>query len=183
MKSSAKTPDQERASQRMGSADAINELRAIFERYLATKRRLGADMDRVVLKGWPDRKSAMQALSQVANLVMECEILRFEYLLSHVPLESPIWTSLDTITQKLHTDWHASDEKMLSGANAIYRDTVKKLEAAERSRKPAELDDPIEDARRDPEYRTVCEVFRQSNDELDRQLSALRIKWPEPLIR
>lgn len=110
-------------------------------------------------------------------------MLRFEYLLRHVPLDSPIWTSLQTITQKLHTDWHDSDEKMLSDANAAYRETVKKLEAAERSRNPRELEDPIKDARRDPEYRTVCEVFRKSNDELDRQFSALRIRWPEPLIR
>lgn len=137
-------------------------------------------MDRLVLKGWPDRKSAVQALSQVTNLVMECEILRFEYLLNYVSLESPIWISLETITKKLHTDWRTSDERILIDANAAYRDAMKKLEAAERNRNPAELDGPLKDARRDPEFGMACAAFAKGNDELDREFAALRIKWPEP---
>jgi hypothetical protein len=164
----------------MGRADAIKALRAIFDSYLATKRGLAADMDRLVLKGWPDRKSAVQALSQVTNLVMECEILRFEYLLSYVPLESPIWKSLETIMQRLHTDWRDTDEKVLSDANAAYRDTAKNLKTAERNRNPGALDGPMKDARRDPEFGMVCDTFAKRNDELDRQFRALRTKWPEP---
>jgi hypothetical protein len=183
MKSSAKAPDPERASGRMENADAIKEIRGIFDRYLATKRELCPDLDRIVLKGWPDRTSAVRALSRLASLVMECEILRFEYLLNQVPLESPIWTSLRTITQKLFPDWDASDEKILSDTNAAYRETVKKLEAAERSQNPAELDGPLKDARRDPEWKKAWESFHKSNDELDRQFIALRAKWPEPLNR
>jgi hypothetical protein len=180
MKFPAKTPSSERGPERMGRADAIKALREIFDRYLATKRGLAADIDRLVLKGWPDRKSAVHALSQVADLVMECEILRFEYLLNHVSLESPIWTSLETITQKLHTDWHPSDEKMLSDANAAYRDTVRKLEAAERNRSPAALDGPFNDARRDPEFGMTCEAFAKRNGELDTEFGVLRGKWPGP---
>lgn len=164
----------------MDRADAIKALREIFDRYLATKRGLAADIDRLVLKGWPDRKSAVQALSQVTNLVMECEILRFEYLLNYVSLESPIWISLGTITQKLHTDWHPSDERILSDASATYREAVKKLEAAESNRDPAALDGPLKDARRDSEFGMACDAFAKGNDELDREFGALRIKWPEP---
>ena len=180
MKFPASTPDPEREPERMGRADTVKALREIFGSYLATKRGLAADMDRLVLKGWPDRKSAVQALSQVTNLVMECEILRFEYLLNHVSLGSPIWTSLETITQKLHADWHPGDEKILSDANAAYRDAVKKLEAAERNRNPAALDGPFKDARRDPEFGMACDAFAKRNNELDREFGALRIKWPDP---
>ena len=158
-------------------------LREIFQSYLESKRELAADVDRLVLKGWPDRKSAVQALSQVTNLVMECEILRFEYLLGHVPLESPIWASLETITRRLHTEWRDTDEKILSDANAAYRDTMRKLDAAERNRNPAALDGPFNDARRDPEFGMACEAFAKRNGELDSEFGGLRSRWPEPSSR
>jgi hypothetical protein len=164
----------------MDRAEAINALRAIFVRYVATKRGFSADMDHVVLKGWPDRQPAVQALSQLSNMVMECEILRFEYLLNYVSLDSPIWTSLQTILQKLHTDWCPSDEAILGDANAAYRDAMKRWEAAERNRDPAALDEPMEDARRDPEFKLVCAAFAKRNNELDREFASLRLKWPEP---
>jgi hypothetical protein len=162
------------------SESAINVLREIFQRYLETKHELAGDVDRLALKGWPDRKAAVQALSQVTNLVMECELQRFEHLLSHVPLASTVWTSIATITQRLHTDWHATDEQVLNDANTAYRDVVRKLEAAERKHDRAALDGPFKDARRDPEFGIACEAFAKRNRELDQQLSALRMKCPEP---
>lgn len=158
----------------------MDRVDVIFDRYLETKRGLAADLDRVVLTGWPDRKPAVHALGQVTNLVMSCEILRFEYLLSSVLLESPIWASLETITKKLHTDWHLDDERILSDANARYRDTVRKLEAAKRNRNREALDGPLKDARRDPEFSMACDAFAKRNDELDTAFVALRTRWPEP---
>jgi len=110
-----------------------------------------------------------------------CEAQRFEYLLQHVPLDSPMWTSFEAITDRLHTHWHVGDETILSNASAAYRDTVGRLEAAERNRNTAELDGPFKDARRDPEYRIVCATFAKRNQEIDRQLAALRMRWPKPL--
>ncbi len=159
--------------------ETVKVLRKIFQGYLESKRVLAADIDRVVTKGWPDRKPEVQALSEVTKLVMECEILRFEYLLDHVPLESPIWTSLVAITRKLHSNWDADDERALSNGNAAYQDTMRELAAAERSRNPAALDGPFKDARRDPEYETACRAFARKNSELDRQLAALRLPWPK----
>jgi hypothetical protein len=43
----------------------MNALRAIFEGYLATKSVPAADLDRIVLKGRPDRTSAVRAHSRV----------------------------------------------------------------------------------------------------------------------
>jgi hypothetical protein len=116
----------------------------------------------------------------LSNVVMECEILRFEYLLNHVSLDSPIWSSLQTILQRLLTDWRPSDETILGDANAAYRDAMKRWEAAERNRNPTDLDGPLEDARRDPEFKLVCAAFAKRNNELDSEFAGLRVKWPEP---
>jgi hypothetical protein len=173
-----RTPGAESGPVRMDRVQAINALRTIFHGYLATKRGFGAEMDRLALKGWPDRKPAVQALSQLSNAVMECEMLRFEYLLSHVSLDSPIWTSLQTILQRLLTDWLPSDESILGDANAAYRDAMRRWEAAERNRDPSALDEPMKDARRDPEFKLVCAAFAKRNNELDREFAGLRVKWP-----
>jgi hypothetical protein len=176
----SRMPSSKPGAERMSREDAINALQEIFKGYLESKRGLAADVDRLLLKGWPDRKTAVLALSQVTNLVMECEILRFEYLLGHVPLESPIWASLETITRRLHTDWRDTDEKILSDANAAYRDIMRKLDAAERNRIPAALDGPFNDARRDLEFGMACEAFAKRNGELDSEFGVFRSQWPEP---
>jgi hypothetical protein len=159
--------------------ETVKVLREIFQGYTDSKRALAADVDRLVLKGWPDRKTEVEAWGQLTKLVIECELLRFEYLLIHVPLESPIWTSLVTITQRLHTDWQASDESILREENPVYRETMRKLEAAEGARNPAALDGPFKNARRDPEYGAAVEAFTKKNNELDRQFDALRLMWPK----
>jgi len=163
----------------MEREDAVKGLRDIFQRYLDTKRRMAAAVNRLLVKGWPDRKPAAQSLLHVTNLVIECELLRFEHLLSHVPLESAKWTSITTITQRLWSDWHATDEHVLSDASTAYRDIVSQLEVAERKHDRAALDGPFKDARRDPEFGVACEAFAKRNRELDAQLGALRMKWPE----
>jgi len=163
----------------MSREETLKGLREIFKGYVDSKLALAAEVDRLVLKGWPDRKAAVQGWSQLTKLVIECEILRFEYLLSHVPLESSIWASLQTITQRLHTDWQASDESTLDEGNPTYRDTMRRLDATEGSRNPAALDGPFKDARRDPEYGAAVEAFTKKNSELDRQFGALRRMWPK----
>ncbi len=102
----------------MNREDVIGELRDIFRRYLETKRRLITDFDRVALKGWPDRKADLRALTELATLVME-------------------------------------------------------------SRNRAALEGPVKDAGRDPEFGLLCAAFAKSNDELDLQFRALRLRWPE----
>jgi hypothetical protein len=168
-----------RASKTESREETIKALRDIFQSYLESKRVLAADIDRLVTKGWPDRRTEVQALNQVTELVMKCEILRFEYLLDHVPLESPIWTSLVAITRKLHSNWDGDDESALRNGSAAYQDAIRKLEAAERSRNPAALDGPFKDARRDPEYNIACKAFAAKNRELDRQFGALQLPWPK----
>ncbi len=110
---------------------------------------------------------------------MESEMLRFEYRLSYVPLEDRVWTSLQTITERLHTGWQPNDERALSDTDATYRETMAKLEAAERNRNRAALEGPVKDAGRDPEFGLLCAAFAKSNDELDLQFRALRLRWPD----
>jgi hypothetical protein len=160
--------------------EPINALRDIFKRYLASKAELAADVERLSVKGWPDHKSAIQAWREEIKLVMTCEMLRFEYLLIHVPLESPTWTSLETVTRKLDTGWHPSDEKILSDTNTTYRDAAKKLEAADRQRNPAALEGPFKDAIHDPEHKTAFGTFTKTTDILDKEFGALRIKRLQP---
>jgi len=164
----------------MGREEAITGLRSIFKGYLETKRQLAADANRLLLKGWPDRRTTAQSLLHVTNLVIDCELLRFEHLLSQVPLSSTIWTSIMTITQRLWTDWTATEEQALSDANAGYRDIVSQLEVAKQKHDRAALYGPFKDARRDPEFGIACEAFAKRNRELDAQLTALRMKWPDP---
>jgi len=180
MKFAARMSNSKAGLESMTREDTSKELREIFRGYLETKRGLAADVDRLLLKGWPDRKTEAQALRQVTISVMECEILRFEYLLSYLPFENPAWTSLQTTTRRLHTDWRDADEKILSDTNAAYGNTVKKLDAAQRDRTPGALDSPFKDARNDPEFGIACQAFAKRNDELDEQFRALRVKWPKP---
>lgn len=65
----------------MSSSGVATAIRAIFESYPATKRRLSADLERVALKGWPgplprpcDARKADQAadFSLDANVMLSC---------------------------------------------------------------------------------------------------------------
>ena len=84
---------------------------------------------------------------------------------------------ITTITQRLYTDWQATDEEVLSDADSAYRDIVSQLKAAERKHDRAALEGPFKDARCDPQFEIACEAFAKSNRELDAQLSALRNEW------
>jgi hypothetical protein len=162
----------------MSREETLKCLREIFQGYLETKRSLAANADRVYLKGWPDRRIALQALSRATSLVIAFESMRLEYLLTHVPLESPVWTSLQTITERLHAGWQPDDENALSLQNPAYQHTMRELEAIEKVRNNESLAGPFKDARRDPDYAAACNAFAKANQELDRRFAALRLNWP-----
>ena len=74
----------------MTREETLKSLRDLFLGYIETKRRLAEDVSGLLVKGWPDRKRDVQAWAELTTAVIECEILRFEHLLIHAPLESPI---------------------------------------------------------------------------------------------
>jgi hypothetical protein len=77
------------------------ELREIFRQYTEAKRELSVVTGRCLLKGWPDRKTAVQDLAKTTSLVMEYEALRFEHLLSDVAVEGPVWKSLGAVLDRV----------------------------------------------------------------------------------
>ena len=112
-----------------------------------------------MLKGWPDRKAAVQSTTRLGNLVADIELLRFEYLMSAVPVDATVLKSFDCIFDRLYKGWRDSDEAALRERNPTYRDVSRELEAAEATKAaldPTALAGPFAGAERDPEYRDAC---------------------------
>ena len=151
-------------------------IRDIFRKYIEAKREFGAVAERCLLKGWPDRKAAIQSMLRLGNLVSEVELLRFEYLMSTVPVDAAVLKSFDCIFERLYKDWRDSEEVALREKNPTYRDLSRELEAAEAAKAakdPTALDGPFGGARGDPEYRNGFTSLDKKHRQLEEQLARL----------
>jgi hypothetical protein len=159
-----------------GPDDPAIAIRDIFRQYIEAKREFGAVAERCLLKGWPDRKAAVQSMSRLGNLVSEIELLRFEYLMSTVPVDAAVLKSFACIFDRLHKGWRDSEEVALREKNPTYRDVSRELEAAEAAKAagdPTALDGPFAGARGDPEYRNAFTALDKKHRHLEEQLGSL----------
>lgn len=151
------------------------EVRDVFREYIEAKREFLAVTDRCSLKGWPDRKSVLEDFSKMCAFVIEQEVLRFDYMLSGVPVEAAVWKSLEGILNRISKDWKDSDESGLAAKSAAYRDVSKQLAAAEAIVDKAALDGPFKGTQGDPEWKNAVRVFNDKRSELDKRLARLRL--------
>ncbi len=155
----------------MTTVDEEN-LGEVFRAYIQAKRELLVVTHRCYLKGWPDRKSAVESLTNVSLLIIEQELLRFDHLLSGAPVDPTVWKSLESILRRISNDWRDSDEVALIASSSAYRDIANRLAAAPAIDK-AGLDEPGKAARGDPELQNAVHTFNKKHDELDRRLVGL----------
>jgi hypothetical protein len=156
-------------------------LRDIFRQYIEAKREFGAIAERCLLKGWPDRKTAIQSTSRLGNLVAETELLRFEYLISAVPLDATVLKSFACIFERIDKGWRDSEEVALRAKNPTYQDVSRELEAAEAAKAaldPTALDGPFAGARGDPEFRNAFASLDKKHRQLEEQLEKLAARVP-----
>jgi hypothetical protein len=151
-------------------------IRDIFRQYVEAKREFGAVAERCLLKGWPDRKAAVQSTSRLGNLVSEIELLRFEYLMCAVPVDATVLKSFACIFDRLYKGWRDDEEVALRDRNPTYRDLSRELEAAEATKAaadPTALDGPFAGARGDPEFRKAFASLDKKHRQLEEQLGKL----------
>jgi hypothetical protein len=151
-------------------------IRDTFRQYIEAKREFGAIAERCLLKGWPDRKAAVQSTSRLGDLVSEIELLRFEYLMNAVPIDVTVLKSFACIFDRLYKGWGESEEIALREKDPTYRDLSRELEAAEATKAaldPTALDGPFAGAARDPEYRNAAASLDKKCRQLEEQLGKL----------
>jgi hypothetical protein len=144
----------------------------VFRDYTAAKREFLAITDRCYLKGWPDRKAAVQHSSNVRALIIEQESLRVEYLLSGVTVEAVVWKSLAGILNRISKNWRDGDEGALEANSPTYRNITRQLAAAGPIDRAA-LDGPFNGAKGDPEFLGAFHTFNKKRIELDERLARL----------
>jgi hypothetical protein len=159
-------------SRRGSYEDRASVVRDAFRQYTDAKREFLAITERCYLKGWPDRKAALQHFSKVCALIMEQESLRFDYLMSGIFVEAAVWKSLTGILNRISKDWKDSDEVALETNSPAYRDITNQLTAAGPIDKAA-LDGPYKGAEGDPEFRSAIHAFNNRRIELDERLASL----------
>lgn len=157
-------------------------IRDTFRQYIEAKREFGALAERCLLKGWPDRKAAVQSTSRLGDLVSEIELLRFEHLMSAVSVDAATLKSFACIFDRLYKGWRDSEEVALRERNPTYRDVSRELEVAEATKAaldPTALDGPFAAAGRDPEYRNAAASLDEKHRRLEAQLGKLAARMPK----
>ena len=129
--------------------------------------------ERCYLKGWPDRKAAVQNAVRVVRLNCDLQLLRLEYLVREGSLEPATWKSISAISDRVWKDWENADETALKEKSQLYRDILAQLDAGRAMADPAATEGPIAGARGDPEYLKASENLRKKYWALDAQLQEL----------
>jgi hypothetical protein len=162
--------------------NSVIAIRETFRQYIEAKREFAVVAERCLLKGWPDRKAAILSTSRLGNLVAEIEVLRFEYLMSAVPIDATMLHTFARIFDRLYKGWRDRDEAALREKNPIYRDVSRELEAAEATKaalEPTALDGPFAAAARDPEYRSAAVTLDRKHRQLEEQLAKHAAHMPQ----
>ena len=166
----------------MKEPDPAGAIRDIFRQYIEAKREFGAVAERCLLKGWPDRKTAIQSMSRLGSLVADIELLRFEHLMSAVPLDATALKSFAAIFDRLDKDWADSEEIVLREKNPTYRAVSRELEAAKATKAaldPTALDGPFAGAKGDPEFQIAFASLDKRHRQLEEQLGRLAARVPK----
>jgi hypothetical protein len=165
----------------MKEPDPADAIRDTFRQYIEAKREFSAVAERCLLKGWPDRKAAVKSMSRLGDLVTEIELLRFEYLMSAVPVHATTLKSFACIFDRLHKGWRDTEEVALREKDPTYRDVSRELEAAEATKAasdPTALDGPFAGAARDPEYQDAAISLDKKHRQLEAELGKLAARMP-----
>jgi hypothetical protein len=150
-----------------------SELRDLFREYLQAVRKFVEVHGRCIVKGWPDRKDAIEVATRLAYLNCDVQAWRLDYLWEQGLLERKPYQSLSGIFDRLNKEWSESEEAALKASNEPYREAVTDSDVARTRLDPPALEGPSGDLRRDKEYLRALEDLRQKAQSLDAQLQKL----------
>lgn len=153
--------------------DVPSAVQDIFRQYMEAVYECLVVSERCYLKGWPDRKSAVQSAVRLVRLNCDLQLLRLEYLVREGSLEPAMWKSISAISDRIWKDWKNIDEAALKEESQLYRDVLAQLDACRAVADPAATEGPIAGARGDPEYLKASEDLRKKYWALDEQLQRL----------
>lgn len=142
----------------------------IFRRYQQEFRDFITVMRRCWLKGWPDRKDAIECCCVVAFAYSDQALMRLDFLLSHDQLQPSACGSVGDIHHRLFDDWSEAEESALATSNPAYKESVAARKAAQACNRPDDTEEPAKMAKSDPEYirarETISDLVWHLNEEL-----------------
>jgi hypothetical protein len=161
-------------------AAALTEVREIFREYLESTRELLGVHRKCIIRGWPDRKAAIEVMTRLAYLNCDNQLLRLDYLVNNGWLEREACQSLSTIFNRLNKTWSEGEEQALRAGNEVYREVVANSDAERAQLEPHVLEGPTDDLRRDHEYLKARDALRQKAQSLDERLTKLASQTTAP---
>ena len=144
----------------------------IFCEYGKSKREFITIAELCSVKGWPDRKVAIQKAFKLQILFDQRETMRFDHLLSRQAPEIAAYKSLSEISDRLTKQWNEGDEASIVGDSCTYRDVLHEIEICQASLDSDALDGPFKAAQRDSEYLRARQILQEKLHSLNSQLSA-----------
>jgi hypothetical protein len=126
--------------------------RGLFREYLQATREFLEVHGRCIVKGWPDRKEAIEVMMRLAYLNCDVQSWRLDYLWERGLLEPMACRSLSGIFERLSKAWSESEETALKETNQLYREVVSNSEVARTRLDPEALEGPSKDLKRDKDY-------------------------------
>jgi len=154
--------------------DMMTPIRDVFCQYIESKRLFLSIAERCSIKGWPDRRAALQNSFRLQQLFNEREALRFDHLMNYHRFTVGDWKSLQTISARLEQGWSASEEEALRHVNSRYDDLEREILACQASQDPEALDEPLRAVQRDSEYVSARDAISRRTLELDKHLARIR---------
>jgi hypothetical protein len=154
----------------VATSDITSAAAAIYRRYQQEYREFITVMKRCWLKGWPDRKDAIDCCCVVAYAYGEQALMRLDHLLRNDLLKSSVCGSVGDIHHRLFDNWSEAEESALVTSNPAYKESLAAREAAQARIRPEDTEEPAKMAKSDPEYvkagEKISNVAWHLNEEL-----------------
>jgi len=147
-------------------------VRDVFRQYLESKRAFLTVAERCTIKGWPDYKAAILDSYRLQFLFNERESLRFECLIETDDFCTGSWASVSSISRRLDRHWTDREERELVRRVRHYKEVVDEIAALQKKLVAGAIHEPLEAARRDPEYGTALLAIQEELRTLDARLAS-----------
>jgi hypothetical protein len=145
---------------------------AVFRKYLKSTREFWKVAQQCADKGSPDRKHALQKAIKLQLNLIECQAMRFAYLIAQDTCD---WTSLGSISslnERLDQGWGKNEESDLLEANSLYKDVVREIDDIKSDLDSNALAESIQELEKNVKYRdarqVVADRVQKLNDGLRR---------------
>jgi hypothetical protein len=126
------------------------------------------------LKGWPDRKGALQNAFRLQQLFCAQELRRAEYLAASLKMSDALRrpTTIAVIEKMFREAWNDRHEKAMRQTDPSYGALADEIELCRAAFDRQAVEGPLRDAQRDPEWIAARKAAQEVLCEYDRQLGS-----------